>query len=80
MIRRGMRSGIPKDEQDTFVLIYEGEDAWKTFAGFSGADDAYVVVVDSPGTARARVHGKTPDEASLTTVKDALPKAASPTQ
>jgi hypothetical protein len=79
MIRHGMRGGIPKDEQDTFVLIYEGENAWKTFAGFSGADDAYVVV-NSTGTARARVHGKTPDEASLATVKDALAKAASPTQ
>jgi hypothetical protein len=80
MIRHGMRGGIPKDEQVAFLLIYEGEDAWKTFTGFSGADDAYLVVVDSTGTARAHIHGKTPDEASLATLQDALAKAASPKQ
>jgi hypothetical protein len=79
MIKHGMRNGVPKDEQDAFILVYEGEDAWKTFAGFSGADDAYVVLVDSAGTARARVHGKTPDEQSIASLKDALAQAASPT-
>jgi hypothetical protein len=74
MIRHGMRNGVPKDEQDAFLLIYEGEDAWKAFAGFSGADDAYLIVVDSTGTARARVHGKTPDETSLATLKTRLLK------
>lgn len=74
MIRHGMRGSVPKDEQEAFVLIYEGEDAWKTFAGFSGADDAYVVLVDSTGTPRARVHGKTPDEQSIGVLKNALAK------
>jgi hypothetical protein len=79
MIRHSMRNGVPKDQQDTFILIYDGEDAWKTFTGFSGADDAYVVVVDSAGTARARVHGKTPDEQSIAVLKGALAKLAAPT-
>jgi len=74
MIRHGMRGNIPKSEQDTFVLIYEGEDVWKNFAAFSGADDGYVILMDSSGTVRARAHGKAPDEQSIAVLKDALAK------
>ena len=80
MIRHGMRNGVPKNEQETFVLIYEGEDQWRSFAGFSAGDDGYVVLVDSGGTTRARVHGKVPDEQSIETLKGALAKIATPTQ
>ena len=80
MIRHGMRSNVPKNEQDTFVLIYEGEDQWKSFTSFSASDDGYVVLVDSGGTARTRVHGKTSDEQSIGILKSALVKIAAPTQ
>jgi hypothetical protein len=80
MIRHGMRNGVPKNEQETFVLIYEGEDQWKSFADFSAGADGYVVLVDAGGTPRARVHGKVPDEQSIETLKGALAKIAAPTQ
>jgi hypothetical protein len=80
MIRHGMRGGIPKEEQDRFVLIYEGEDAWKSFAGFSEPDDAYIVLVDAKGTPLARVHGKAADEKSLGILKDALARNSSTAQ
>lgn len=80
MIRHGMRNGVPKDEQETFVLIYEGEEQWKSFAGFSAGDDGYVVLVDSGGTTQARVHGKVPDEQSIDTLKGAVAKIATPTR
>ncbi|MBV9435375.1 MAG: hypothetical protein JOZ44_04950 [Acidobacteria bacterium] len=72
MIRHGIRSGIPKDEDRNFLLVYQGENEWKSFAGFSAANDAYIVLVDSAGVARARVHGKSPDAASLSTLREAL--------
>lgn len=80
MIRHGMRGNTPKNEQDSFILIYQDEDSWKKFAGFSSSDDAYVVLVDSRGKILARVHGKAPDEASMATLKDALAKNASTKQ
>lgn len=76
MIRHGMRSSVPKNEQDTFVLIYDGEQIWKDFAGFSNPDEAYIVLVDAKGAVLARVHGKTPDPSAIATLKDALVKIA----
>src|SRR5579864_5726327 len=35
MIKHGMRSGVPKPEQDFFVVLYEDDDAWKKLAEFS---------------------------------------------
>lgn len=72
MIRHGMRNSTPKNDQDSFILIYEDEDAWKKFAGVSNSDDAYVVLLDSQGKTLARVHGKAPNEASMATLKEAL--------
>lgn len=78
MIRHGMRGSVPKDEQDNFALIYEGEDTWKTFAGFTDSDDAYLVLVDSAGNVQARVHGKAPDEQGLGALREALTKISTP--
>lgn len=72
MIKHGMRSGVPKDEQNAFILIYEAEDAWKSFAGFSDPNIAYVVLVDPSGASRVKVHGKAPDDQSIGTLKSEL--------
>jgi hypothetical protein len=77
MIRHGMRGSTPKNEQDSFILIYEDEDAWKKFAGFSNSDDAYVVLLDSQGKILARVHGKTPDDAGMAILREAIAKISS---
>jgi hypothetical protein len=80
MIRHGMRSSTPKNEQDSFILIYEDEDVWKKFAGFSNGDDAYIVLVDSGGKVLARVHGRASDEARMAVLKEALAKIPSTKQ
>ncbi len=75
MIKHGMRNGVPKGEQETFVLIYQAEDEWKNFAGFSDPNIAYVVLVDPSGTARVKVHGKAPDDQSIARLKSELTRS-----
>jgi hypothetical protein len=41
LIRHGIRGSIPKDEQDSFVLLYQDEDVWKILADFSDPNNAY---------------------------------------
>jgi hypothetical protein len=69
LIRHGMRGGVPQNEHDSFVLLYQDEDVWKKLAEFSDTNDAYVLVVDSAAAIRWRAHGKSPDEQTLITLK-----------
>ena len=69
LIRHGMRGGVPQNEHDSFVLLYQDEDAWKELADFSDTNDAYVLLVDSAATIRWRAHGKGPDEQTVSTLK-----------
>jgi len=63
MIRYGMRGSIPKNEQDSFVLLYQDEDVWKKLADFSDPNDAYITLVDSAGQ-HPMVHArKSPESA-----------------
>ncbi|HVH89673.1 MAG TPA: hypothetical protein VM912_23350 [Terriglobales bacterium] len=74
MIRHGMRSGTPKAEQDSFIVLEQDEDAWKKVAGFADPNDAYILLVDSAGNVRWRTHGKSPDQQTLSAVKDEVAK------
>jgi hypothetical protein len=76
MIRHGMRGSVPKNEQDSFVLLYQDEDVWKRLADFSDADDAYILLVDSAGNIRWRTHGKEPDAQGVGALKDEIGKIA----
>jgi len=69
LIRHGMRGGVPQNEYDSFVLLYQDEDLWKKLAEFSDTNDAYVLLVDSAATVRWRAHGKGPDEQTVSTLK-----------
>ena len=69
LIRHGMRAGIPQNEHDSFVLLYQDEDVWKKLAEFSDTNDAYVLLVDSAATIRWRGHGKSPDEQTVSALK-----------
>jgi hypothetical protein len=70
MIRRGMRGSVPKSEQDSFVLLYQDEDAWKKLVDFSAPDDAYILLVDAGGNIRWHTHAKGPDPQAVKALRD----------
>ena len=77
LIRHGMRGGVPQNEHDSFVLLYQDEDVWKKLADFSDTNDAYVLLVDSAATIRWRAHGRGPDEQTVSTLKTEVAKLTS---
>ena len=62
MIKGGMRRGTPLDEQDRFVLLFQGEADWKKFVGFATADEAYLVLLNANGEVKWRGHGVLSEE------------------
>src|SRR5215813_14705014 len=60
MIMHGMRSGVPKPEQDRFLPLFYGEMEWKQIAGFTkeADDQAYLLLVNSDGTMHWAGHGR----------------------
>jgi hypothetical protein len=77
MIKHGMRGGVPKEEQDLFVVLYQDEDTWKKLADFSAADDAYILLADPTGKVVWRTHGKSPDPQSINALRTELAKLTS---
>ncbi len=72
MIAGGIKRGIPKDQQDSFLILVHDEDTWKSLAGFANPDDAYLLLVDD----RANIHWKThgpPTAAALKSLREQLP-------
>jgi hypothetical protein len=65
MILHGMRGGVPKEEQSTFLPLYRNEKEWKQVAGYVGSaeKDAYLLLVDPNGTVRWTGHGRYSDAA-----------------
>lgn len=76
VIRHGMRGGIPQNEHDSFVLLYQDEDAWKKLADFADTNDAYVLLVDPAATIRWRAHGKAPDRQAIDALKSEVSRIA----
>ena len=60
MIMHGMRSGVPKPEQDRFLPLFHGEKEWKQIAGFTkeADDQAYLLLVNTVGIIRWTGHGR----------------------
>lgn len=77
LIRHGMRGGIPKNEHDSFVLLYQDEDIWKKLAGFSDTNNAYILLVDSGGNISWRAQGKNPDADNISALKKHLAAVSS---
>jgi hypothetical protein len=63
MVVHGIKSGLPKEEYDRFVVTYRGEKELKEAAGFEKPDDAYLMIVDGAGAIRWRLHGPATDAA-----------------
>jgi hypothetical protein len=78
-ILRGMRKDVPAAEQPHYIPVYDHEADWKKLVGFSGPDDAYVIVADPQGHVVWQTHGAMND-ASYGEMKAAVDKvmASSP--
>jgi hypothetical protein len=63
MVSHSIKSGIPKDQYDRFLLVYHGEKELKQAAGFDRPDDAYLLVIDGAGAIRWSFHGSVTDAA-----------------
>lgn len=57
MATAGIRSGVPRDQRDHFLIVTKGEKALKEAVGFDRPDDPYVALIDASGTIRWRAHG-----------------------
>jgi hypothetical protein len=77
VIKHGMRGGVPKAEQDSFIVLERDEDVWKKLADFSDPNDAYVILIDSYGKIRWRTHGNGPDTQTVNALKNELAQLAS---
>ena len=63
MASHGIKSGVPENQRERFLLVYHNEKELKEAAGFSTPDDAYVLLVDSTGAIRWKLHGPVTDAA-----------------
>jgi hypothetical protein len=63
MAKHGIKSAVPKEQYDRFVLVYHGEKQLKQVAGFEKGDDAYVLAIDKAGVITWRFHGPASDAA-----------------
>jgi hypothetical protein len=71
MAAHGIKSGVPKEQRERFLLVYHDEKALKEIAGFSQPDDAYVLLLDGSGAVSWKYHGPVSDGA-ITELGDRL--------
>lgn len=57
MIVHSMKSNVPPADQSKFLVIYKNEKELKQAAGFSEADDGYVMVLGPTGDVEYKYHG-----------------------
>jgi hypothetical protein len=74
MILKGMRKGIPPDQQPRFVPVYDHEAEWKKLVNFSGPDDPYILLARPDGSIIWQTHGLF-SESSYGQLKSAIAKA-----
>ena len=63
MIKHAMKGSTPADRQGHFLVVVKGEAELKKAAGYSEADGAYLLLLDSAGEIRWRTHGAANDGA-----------------
>lgn len=67
----GIKSGVPQEQRERFLLVFRGEKELKEAVGFDRPNDAYIVLLDAAGVIRWRFHGALND-ASLADLKSQL--------
>jgi hypothetical protein len=63
VVSRGIRSGIPQEQYDHFLLVFNGERELKQAAGFRGGGSAYVLLIAADGSVKWRFEGPVTDDA-----------------
>jgi hypothetical protein len=63
MAVHGMKSGVPAQRQDRFLVVYHGETELKRITGFQRAEEAYILLLDRKGEIQWRNHGPASDAA-----------------
>ena len=52
-----VRSGIPEDQRDRFLIVDRDEDLWRRLTGYRLPDDPYIVALDKAGEVLIRASG-----------------------
>lgn len=63
MAVHGMKSGVPTQQHDHFVVVYHGESELKRITGFQRPEEAYILLLDQRGEIRWVAHGPATDSA-----------------
>jgi hypothetical protein len=58
MAVHGIKSSVPEDQRDRFIVIYHNEKELKEAAGFNAPNDAYVLLLDKDGSIRWHTHAR----------------------
>ena len=61
IVTSSIRRGVPKDQQDNFIVITRDAKPWRDIAGISRPDDAYVILFDDTAHVVAQTHGTIAD-------------------
>ncbi len=62
MAKMGIKSGLPKEEYDHYLIVTEHEKEIKEAVHFAEPDDAYLVLLGVDGTVKWTFHGAVGDE------------------
>jgi hypothetical protein len=57
LVISGIRRSVPKEQQDTFVILTHDAKPWRDLAGITNADDAYVILFDNTAHVVAQTQG-----------------------
>jgi hypothetical protein len=57
LVRGRAEKNTPPEKRDSFILLFQHEDAWKQLVEFDRPDGAYLLIVDEKGQVRWRARG-----------------------
>jgi hypothetical protein len=57
LVISGIRKGVPKEQQDNFMILTHDAKPWRDLAGITNADDAYVILFDNTAHVVAQTQG-----------------------
>lgn len=63
MAVHSMKSGVPAQKRDHFVVVYHGENELKRITGFQRPEEAYILLLDPRGEIQWVRHGSVSDGA-----------------
>lgn len=80
MVAGSIRRGVPKEQQDTFIVLTHDAKPWRDLAAITNADDAYVILFDETSHVVAQTHGSVdeayaPLQSEIRTVLNQIPPA-----